>query len=244
MVGKEPKENIKILTILLDMSNPLNELLQIEEQAKTHFLIFEKEERMNRKLSLYMTIIILLVLLTGTGGQARASTSAAAINRYYTILGAEGIPSVGQGLTTHGARPPLGDYSSTRCLYVNVANAGINDYYVYYPLHLPDGATITAVRAYIADFSSATNAAVYMYKRDWNSTDHGTTFAATLSTDSTTGANQLLVRTGISEVVNNNTTQYFLEFSPNNSADPGQLCIYSLKVTYTYNGTYLPLIEN
>jgi hypothetical protein len=43
--------------------------------------------------------------------------------------------------------------------------------------------------------------------------------------------------------VNNATTQYWLDLSPQNSGDPGQLCVYSIQVTYTIDTSLLPLIQ-
>jgi hypothetical protein len=200
---------------------------------------------MNRKLSIFLTLIACLAIAFSTGGQARASSSSAAAFTYYlTIWGHEGIGTVGSGLTTHGAAPSVGDYASTHCRYINVATTGWGDYYLNYPIHVPNGVTITAIKAYIADFSVAGNAYVHMVKRTWNSAGAGSDFTPSIGTNSTTGANQLVSTGAISEVVNNQTTQYWIEITPVNTGDPGQLCVYSLQVTYTSPGALLPMINN
>ena len=43
--------------------------------------------------------------------------------------------------------------------------------------------------------------------------------------------------------VNNQTTEYWIDVSPTNGTDPGQLCVYGIQVTYTIDGAFLPLIQ-
>lgn len=197
---------------------------------------------MNRKLSLLLTLFALLSLVLSTGGRAQAAPASVSIfTGYYTIFGHEGIGTIGSALASHGTAPAVGDYNTTHCRYIDVANTTWGQYYLVYPLHLPNGVTITEVSAYIADYNASGAAYLHMVSRPWNSTANGSDFAGSIGT-SGSSSNELISRTGISTVVNNATTQYWIEITPINSADPGQLCVYSMRVTYTYNGALLPMV--
>lgn len=197
---------------------------------------------MNRKLSLVLTLVALLALVVSSGGRAQAAPSSASVfTSYYTIFGHEGIGTIGSALATHGAAPSVGDYNTTYCRYIDVPNTTWGQYWLIYPLHLPNGVTIIEVAARIADFNATGNAYLHMVSRPWNSRDSGSDFAGSIGT-SGTSSDEFISRTGISTVVNNATTQYWIEITPVNSADPGQLCVYSIRVTYTYSGALLPLV--
>ena len=199
---------------------------------------------MNRKLFLFVSLIALSALVLSTGGPALASPAAASsLTGYYTIFGHEGIGTVGASLVA-GPTPPVGDYVPNGCRYINVPNATYGQYYLRYPLHLPNGATITKVSAYVADYNTSGTLYLHMKSRQWNSRDAGTDFAGSIGTTSGAAGDQTITRTGISTVVNNQTTQYWIDVIPVNSANPGQLCVYGIQVTYTINGAFLPLIQN
>lgn len=43
--------------------------------------------------------------------------------------------------------------------------------------------------------------------------------------------------------VNNQTTEYWIDVSPTNGNDPGQLCVYGIQVAYSYEGVFLPFVQ-
>ena len=96
---------------------------------------------------------------------------------------------------------------------------------------------------FVADFNSAGVLWAYLRSRPWNSRNAGTTESFTLSGNATNN-DFTIDMTGLNVVVNNQTTEYWIDVSPTNGADPGQLCVYGIQVTYTVNGAFLPLILN
>ena len=198
---------------------------------------------MNRKLFLFVSLIALSALVLSASGPALASPAAAsALTGYYNLLGYEGIGTLGAGGFTAGPTPPVGDYVTTHCRYINVQNTTVGHYYLRYPLHLPNGATITKVSLFVADFNSVGVLYAYLRSRPWNSRNAGTTVSFTLS-DNTTNNDKTISMSSLTVAVNNQTTEYWIDVSPQNSADPGQLCVYGIQVTYTYSGAFLPLIQ-
>ena len=198
---------------------------------------------MNRKLFLFISLIALLALVLSASGPALASPAAAsALTGYYNLLGYEGIGTLGAGGFTAGPTPPVGDYVTTHCRYINVQNTTVGHYYLRYPLPLPNGATITKVSLFVADFNSVGVLYAYLRSRPWNSRNAGTTVSFTLS-DNTTNNDKTISMSSLTVAVNNQTTEYWIDVSPQNSADPGQLCVYGIQVTYTYSGAFLPLIQ-
>jgi hypothetical protein len=199
---------------------------------------------MKRKPILILTLITLIVMLIPSGGRASASpASAGTFTGYYNLIGYEGIGTIGSNLTSHGAVPPVGDYATTHCRYINVQNTGVGEYYLRYPLHLPNGSTITKVSLFVADFNSTGVLWAYLRSRPWNSRSYGTTTAFTL-TGNTTNADTTIDMNSLNLAVNNQTSDYWVDVSPTNGTDPGQLCVYGIQVTYTTNGALLPLINN
>ena len=197
----------------------------------------------NPKEPLFISLMVLSALVLSASGPALASPAAAsALTGYYNLLGYEGIGTLGSSLTSHGQTPAVGDYVTTHCRYINVINTTVGQYYLRYPLHLPNGATITKVSLFVADFNSAGVLWAYLRSRPWNSRNAGTTVSFTLS-DNTTDNDKTINMTGLNVAVNNETTEYWIDVSPQNSGDPGQLCVYGIQVTYTYNGAFLPLIQ-
>ena len=198
---------------------------------------------MNRKLFLFISLIALLALVLSASGPALASPAAAsALTGYYNLLGYEGIGTLGAGGFTAGPTPPVGDYVTTHCRYINVQNTTVGHYYLRYPLHLPNGATITKVSLFVADFNSVGVLYAYLRSRPWNSRNAGTTVSFTLS-DNTTNNDKTISMSSLTVAVNNQTTEYWIDVSPQNSADPGQVGVYGIQVTYTYVGAFLPLIQ-
>jgi hypothetical protein len=115
-----------------------------------------------------------------------------------------------------------------------------NDYFLLYPVHLPQGVTITKISAFIADFSASTAIYAHFMRKPWNSVAAPTDDALFNSTGS--ASNTVYNSDPLSYKVNNQNTQYWIEMHPANSADPGQLCVYSIQITYTSEGALLPMI--
>jgi hypothetical protein len=188
-----------------------------------------------------MIVLVSMVLILVSPVQS-APSEANALTGYYNLLGYEGIGTLGSGLTSHGPTPPVADYVTTHCRYINVPNTTVGQYYLRYPLDLPNGANITKVSLYIADFHATGSMWAYLRSRKWNSRQSGTTLSFTLSeipnpNDKTINMNNLNID------VDNATTEYWIDVSPQNSASPGQLCVYGIQVTYTIDASFLPLIQ-
>ena len=197
---------------------------------------------MNRKLFLFVSLIALSALVWSASGPALASPAAAsALTGYYNLLGYEGIGTLGGSSGTHGVAPAVGDYGFRHCRYINIASTTLGDYYLRYPLHLPNGATITKVSLFVADFNGTGALWAYLRSEPWNSHDQVTLKGFTTTGD--TGDQTINITPSVGVTVNNQTTAYRVDVSPQNSADPGQLCVYGIQVTYTYNGAFLPLIQ-
>jgi hypothetical protein len=198
---------------------------------------------MNRRPFLALTLLALLIVVLGTGGSAQgAPVAASALTGYYNLLGYEGIGTLGAHLTSHGQTPPVGDYVTTHCRYIDVPNTNLGDYYLRYPLHLPNGANITNVSLFVADFNPSGVLWAYLRSRPWNSRESGTTLGFTL-TDNTTNNDKTINITGLHVDVNNQTTEYWIDVSPTNGTEPGQLCVYGIQVTYTIDGAFLSLVQ-
>lgn len=198
---------------------------------------------MNHKPFLFASLLVLLMLVLSISGPIlSASPAAAALTGYYNLLGYEGIGTLGSNLQNHGTTPPVGDYVTTHCRYINEQNTSVGEYYLRYPLHLPNGANITGVSLHVADFNSTGVLWAYLRSRDWDSRDAGSTLHVTL-TDNTTNGDRTISMGTFNEEVNNQTTEYWIDVSPTNGADPGQLCVYGIQVTYSIDGAFLPLIQ-
>lgn len=178
-----------------------------------------------RSKSFYViAILALLSIAFAAGGYTRSvpAATASTLTGYYTIFGYEGIGTYGSSLGSHGGAPQVGDYATTHCRYINVANTAIGDYYLRYPLHLPNGATISSVSLHVADYNPSGVMWIYLRSRPWNSRDAGTTVSFTL-TDNTTNSDKTVSITGINKKVDNSTTEYWIDVTPVNGADPGLL---------------------
>jgi hypothetical protein len=199
---------------------------------------------MKRKPFVFASLIVLSMLVLSVSGPIlSASPAAAALTGYYNLLGYEGIGTLGSTLQSHGPTPPVGDYVTTHCRYINVQNTTVGQYYLRYPLHLPNGANITGVSLFVADFNSTGVLWVFLRSRRWNSREAGTTLDFTL-TDNTTDNDKSINMGTLNVNVNNQTTEYWIDVSPTNGTDPGQLCVYGIQVAYSIDGALLPLILN
>ena len=192
-------------------------------------------------LNLLLLVLLLMVLVMVSPAQS-APAAPSVLTGYYTMMGFEGISTWGNPLISNGPRPPVSDYGTTQCQYINVPLTSIGDYYMRFALRLPDGANINKVSMRIADFHGGGSMHAYLRSRDWNSRDFGDTLGYAATPGGGAGADHLIHMENLNIDVNNATTSYWLDLSPQNSADPGQLCVYSIQVQYTTDGTMLPLV--
>ena len=199
---------------------------------------------MNHRSFLLIPLLALLIVVPGTSTSALSTPAAAsALTGYYNLWGYEGIGTLGQVLMANGPTPPVGDYVTTHCRYINVPNTLIGQYYLRYPLHLPNGANITNVSLFVADYNPSGILATTLRSRPWNSSSGNTGPLIYANTDNLTNSDKTISMTGLNVDVNNHTTQYWIDVTPENSASPGQLCVYGIQVTYTIDGAFLPLIQ-
>jgi hypothetical protein len=198
---------------------------------------------MKKTRIVYLLALLLLLIILVTVSPARNVPAAPSVlTRYYTMMGFEGISTWGNHLGSNGPRPPVSDYATTQCQYINVPNTTVGDYYIRFPIRLPDGATMTKVSMRIADFHSGGSMFAYLRSRNWNSRDFGDTLGLALTSPGGTGSDELIHIDGLNVAIDNSAKSYWLDLSPQNSADPGQLCVYSVQIVYDIDGTMLPLI--
>ena len=194
-----------------------------------------------RILNLLLLVLLLMVLVMVSPAQS-APAAPNVLTGYYNMMGFEGVSTWGTHLGANGPRPPVNDYGTTHCQYINVPLTTVGDYYMRFALKLPNGANINKVSMRIADYYSGGSMWVYLRSRPWNSRDFGDTLGFALTPVGGSGADQVIHMENLDIDVNNATTQYWIDMSPQNSANPGQLCVYSLQVQYTTDGTMLPLV--
>lgn len=150
---------------------------------------------------------------------------------YQNYLGYEGIATLGIWGFTNGPTPPVGDWVTTHCRYIDVPNADGGDYYLRYPIHLPSGAVIKSVTLYVADFNPTGVLFAALVTRPWNSRQEGTQLGAA-STDDTSSNDRWIAMGALNVTVNNGTNVYWVDVTPYNSSSPGELCVYGIQVTY------------
>jgi hypothetical protein len=207
--------------------------------------IKELQERILTVLVVIGVVVIALLihLIAASPNNALAGTQGTTVlTGFYNLLGYEGIGTLGSYGFTAGQTPPVGDYVTTHCRYIDVQNTDVGNYYLRYPLHLPNGATITGVSLFVADFNPAGNIWAYLRSRPWNSRNAGTTLDFVF-TDNATDNDKSINMGTLNVAVDNETTEYWIDVSPQNSMSPGQLCVYGIQVIYTYKGVFLPLVR-
>ena len=192
---------------------------------------------------IFLSVLMIVVVLGTSASAMKAPAAADALTGYYNLLGYEGIGTLGSHLTSNGRTPPVGDYVTTHCRYIDVQNTTLGDYYLRYPLHLPNGANITNVSLFVADFNPSGVLWAYLRSRPWNSRQAGTTLGFTLTND-TSNNDRTINMENLNVDVNNQTTEYWIDVSPVNGDSPGQLCVYGIQVTYKFDGAFLPLVNN
>jgi hypothetical protein len=83
---------------------------------------------------------------------------------------------------------------------------------------------------------------VELRSRPWNSRDAGTFLGAAATSSGVPGDTTLTIP-NLAIAVNNQTTQYWLDVYFNQQQVPGQLCVYGIQATYTFDGSFLPIIR-
>lgn len=184
--------------------------------------------------------LLVLAVLKMPGAVKSAEAAPDALMGYYNLMGYEGIGTVGITLGV-GQAPPVGDWTSTNCRFINVLNTTVGQYYLRYPLHLPNGAKITNVSLFVADFNSSGVLWAYLRSRPWNTRLAGAT--ESFGVTGTTNSDQYINMGSLNVDVNNQTTEYWIDVSPTNGNNPGELCVYGIQVTYSYEGVFLPFVQ-
>jgi hypothetical protein len=192
-------------------------------------------------------LIVLFAIVTITLNQMHsmpkaASTTPNILTGHYNLMGYEGVGTIGENLANYGQAPTIGDYVTTHCRYIDISPLYLREYYLRYILHLPDGATLTQIDAYIADFADIGSLGVELMSRPWNSRDAGTLLGGVSTQPGVLGDTTLTIP-DLTVVIDNKTTQYWLDVYFNQQEVPGQLCVYGIQATYTYEGSFLPLIR-
>jgi hypothetical protein len=199
-----------------------------------------------RTKSLYLFALLALLALAGsriTFTPPAANAAPDLLTGSYTLMGYEGIGTMGENTASFGPTPPIGDYVTTHCRYINVAPLNLREYYLRYVLHLPDGASITQVSAYVADYAEIGSLTMEFRSRPWNSWDSGIGLGGVGTGGLGVPGDITITTPSLDVAVDNQTTQYWLDVFFNQQEVPGQLCVYGIQVTYTYDGNYLPLIR-
>jgi hypothetical protein len=199
-----------------------------------------------RTKPIYLLALLALLVFAWSRVTFRPPAATAApdlLTGSYNLMGYEGIGTMGEITASFGPAPPIGDYVTTHCRYLDVAPLNLREYYLRYVLHLPNGATVTQVAAHVADFAEIGSLTMEFRSRPWNSRDSGTGLGG-VGTGGLGAPGDITISTpSLDVLVNNETTQYWLDIFFNQQTVPGQLCVYGIQVTYTYEGGFLPLIR-
>jgi hypothetical protein len=199
-----------------------------------------------RSKPFYLTLLIALLVFVGSQFRFTPPAATAApdlLTGSYTLMGYEGIGTMGENNASFGPTPPLGDYVTTHCRYIDVAPLYLREYYLRYVLHLPTGATITQVAAHVADFAGTGSLTLELNSRPWNSREAGTVLGGVGTGGLGAPGDVTITTPGLAVLVDNQTTQYWLDVFFNQQEVAGQLCVYGIQVLYTYEGGFVPLIR-
>ncbi len=199
-----------------------------------------------RTKPIYLLAILALLVIAGSHYRSAPPVATAApdlLAGSYNLMGYEGIGTMGENTASYGPIPPIGDYVTTHCRYIDVAPLNLREYYLRYVLHLPDGVTITQVAAHVADFAEIGSLTMELNSRPWNSREAGTVLGGSGTGGLGTAGDITITTSSLAVVVDNQTTQYWLDVFFSQQDVPGQLCVYGIQVDYTYEGGFLPLIR-
>jgi hypothetical protein len=210
-------------------------------------LVFVQQlgRKIMRSKSFYLIVLLVIVAVSVTLWQNMPTAASAApdvLTGYYNLMGYEGVGTVGENLANFGQVPPVGDYVTTHCRYINISPLNLREYYLRYFLHLPEGATLTQIDAHIADFAEIGSLGVELRSRPWNSRDPGNLLGVVNTAPGSAGDTTLTIP-GLGVLVDNQATQYWIDVYFNQQDTPGQLCVYAIQATYTFNGSFLSLVR-
>jgi hypothetical protein len=149
---------------------------------------------------------------------------------YLNLMGYEGIPTLGFTAFVNGPPPPIGDWVTTHCRFIDVANTNIQDYFLHYPLHLPDRAKILYIQIRVAHFTPVGGIWAQLRSRPWNSRDLGDIEVQVGAT--VAQSDQVLNMQNLNLEVDNTTTSYWIDVTPSAAANPGEVCVYGVHVAY------------
>ncbi len=182
------------------------------------------------------TPLVLALWIAGAGLGLAAETADGTKDlkvalQYQNYFAYEGIESLGIWGFVNGPTPPVSDWVTTHCRYIDVPNAAEGEYYLRYPVHLPQNAAIKGVELFLADFNPNGIMQALLMTRPWNSRAEGTHLGYTSTDDGINGDH--LVNMGLLDVtVDNQSNVYWIDVSPQTSSVPGDLCVYGIQVKY------------
>ena len=170
---------------------------------------------MRSKLFFLIALFAVSAVTLSLGQKVPTAASAApdVLTGYYNLMGYEGVGTVGENLASFGQIPPVGDYVTTHCRYIDISPLNLREYYLR-----------------------------YLRSRPWNSRDPGTLLGGVNTAPGAAGDSTLTIP-GLGVLVDNQATQYWIDVYFNQQDTPGQLCVYGIQATYTYNGGFLSLIR-
>ena len=150
---------------------------------------------------------------------------------YLNLMGYEGIPHFGIRTLFHGPPPPVADWVTTHCRFIDAVGVDPNDHILRYSLHLPDRARIGIIQLRVADFADTGQLWIYLYRRRWNSRDPGDLMAFRISSNLTL-SDQVINMPNLNHEVDNTNYSYWIDVETRGTYTPGALCVYSIHVPY------------
>lgn len=182
------------------------------------------------------TPLVLALWIAGAGLGLAAETADGTKDltvalQYQNYFAYEGIESLGIWGFVNGPTPPVSDWVTTHCRYIDVPNAPAGEYYLRYPVHLPQNAAIKGVELFLADFDPYGNMSALLMTRPWNSRSVGTQLGFT-STDNATNSDKLVNMGPLDVTVDNQSSVYWIDVSPRTNSVPGEQCVYGIQVKY------------
>ena len=150
---------------------------------------------------------------------------------YLNLMGYEGIPVFGDTDLLHGPPPPIADWVTTHCRFVDSLGHNLQDNFLRYPVHLPDGAKISYIQLRVADFAVTGQLWAYFRSRPWNSRAIGDTHNLVV-TSPAIQADQVLNMFNVNREVDNTNRSYWIDVATAAADAAGELCVYSVHVVY------------
>lgn len=182
------------------------------------------------------TPLVLALWIAGAGLGLAAETAdgtkdLTVADQYQNYLGYEGIETLGWWGFDNGPTPPVADWVTTHCRFIDVPDAPPGEYYLRYPVHLPQNAVIKDVSLFLADFNPNGVMTATLVTRQWNSRDQQTQLGFAMTDNATNSDKQISL--GLVDVtVDNQSNVYWIDVTPDHSSNPGDLCVYGIQVEY------------